>query len=101
MKNDDQARGRNPFAGLPPCGAKTRAGTPCKRPAGPKGRCYYHGGAPGSGAPKGNKNAWKHGAYSAAARAERIMAGQLIADSLSLLRGMEPMNIPKREPPRE
>ena len=46
----------------PRCGAKTRSGEHCKRFCGQrpdgtyKARCYYHGGAPGSGAPKGNKN---------------------------------------------
>jgi uncharacterized protein YjcR len=34
-----------------------------------KARCRMHGGAKGSGAPKGNRNALKHGAYSAEARA--------------------------------
>ena len=49
----------------PRCGAKTRRGTPCKAPAANgKGRCRMHGGAKGSGAPKGNQNAFKHGAYS-------------------------------------
>jgi uncharacterized protein YjcR len=31
----------------------------------PNGRCRMHGGK-SPGAPKGNKNAWKHGRYSAA-----------------------------------
>ena len=46
----------------PRCGAKTRKGLPCQSPMvrGRK-RCRMHGGAYGSGAPKGNKNAWKHG----------------------------------------
>ena len=50
------------------CGAPTRSGEPCKRPAGyatdhpGEGRCKYHpGGRPG--APKGNKNALTHGLY--------------------------------------
>ena len=29
----------------PRCGARTRAGTPCKAPAMPAGRCRMHGGA--------------------------------------------------------
>ncbi|MFC3175405.1 hypothetical protein ACFOD9_14195 [Novosphingobium bradum] len=33
-----------------------------------KARCRMHGGK-GSGAPKGNRNAWKHGGRSAAAAA--------------------------------
>ncbi len=46
------------------CGAKTRQGTPCKSaPVRDKTRCRMHGGAKGSGAPKGNQNAYKHGYY--------------------------------------
>lgn len=45
----------------PRCGANTRAGTPCKSPAiRLKKRCRMHGGK-GSGAPKDNQNAFKHG----------------------------------------
>ena len=52
------------------CGARLRNGGPCDaRPAPGKRRCRNHGGAPGTGAPKGNKNALKHGAYTAASRA--------------------------------
>lgn len=44
------------------CGAKTRIGSPCKSPAVRfKSRCRMHGGARGSGAAKGNQNAFKHG----------------------------------------
>lgn len=47
------------------CGARTRQGTPCRAPAvRNKERCRMHGGAKGSGAPKGNKNALVHGLYS-------------------------------------
>ncbi|MGB0632415.1 MAG: HGGxSTG domain-containing protein [Alphaproteobacteria bacterium] len=42
----------------PRCGARTRAGTSCASPA-VRGRCRcrMHGGARGSGAPRGNRNA--------------------------------------------
>jgi hypothetical protein len=48
------------------CGAKTRFGEPCRRsPALGKTRCRLHGGAPGSGAPCGERNgSWKGGRYS-------------------------------------
>ena len=47
------------------CGARTRAGTPCRSPAvHGRARCRMHGGARGSGAPRGNRNAWKHGGRS-------------------------------------
>lgn len=50
------------------CEAKTRSGSPCRRPAEwgtPRkiGRCKLHGGR--GGAPKDNKNALKHGLYEA------------------------------------
>ncbi|MGR3592247.1 MAG: HGGxSTG domain-containing protein [Limimaricola soesokkakensis] len=54
----------------PRCGARTRKGTPCQAPAVTgKARCRMHGGAGGSGAPVGNRNALKHGQYTAEARA--------------------------------
>ena len=50
------------------CGAKTRAGTLCMAPATRgRARCRMHGGAAGSGAPKGNRNALKHGVYTSEA----------------------------------
>lgn len=46
------------------CGAKTRAGKPCKKsPVEGKKRCRLHGGL-SPGAPKGNKNGLRHGIYS-------------------------------------
>jgi len=54
------------------CGAKTRKGTPCRAPAVTgKARCRMHGGAKGSGAPRGNQNALKHGLYTREAMALR------------------------------
>jgi hypothetical protein len=45
------------------CGATTRSGTPCRSPAVTgRRRCRMHGGAPGSGGPKGRRNGnYKHG----------------------------------------
>ena len=43
----------------------------------PNGRCRMHGG-PSPGAPKGNKNAWKHGYYSAEAIAMRQTIEELL-----------------------
>ena len=63
------------------CGAKTRQGTPCKAPAvRGKERCRMHGGAKGSGAPKGNKNALKHGHYTKEAIAERKQMSKFIRE---------------------
>jgi|688.fasta_scaffold941215_1 hypothetical protein len=47
------------------CRARTRFGTLCQNiVVKGKKRCRMHGGASGSGAPRGNKNAFKHGKYS-------------------------------------
>ncbi len=66
------------LAKAPRCLARTRKGPECQSPA-VKGRmrCRMHGGT-NPGAPKGNRNAYKHGARSAkaeeAARFLRAMA---------------------------
>lgn len=63
------------------CGAKTRKGTPCMnwgiRCKNGNYRCRMHGGL-GSGAPQGNKNAWKHGQRTREAIKERRMIRFLI-----------------------
>jgi hypothetical protein len=55
------------------CGARTRQGKPCQSPiVKGKRRCRMHGGAPGSGAPRGERNGnYRHGFYTAEAMAER------------------------------
>lgn len=71
---------------FPRCGAKTRRGTPCRKPPAPgKRRCRMHGGAPGSGAQKGNTNALKHGFYTAEAKAERESARRHLEEMQNLL----------------
>ena len=68
------------------CGAMTRSGRLCRAPAvHGKARCRMHGGAPGSGAPKGNRNALKHGLYTREAIAERKALKALIQQSRKLL----------------
>jgi hypothetical protein len=66
------------------CGAKTRRGTPCAGMAMPNGRCRMHGGT-SPGAPKGNRNAWKHGHYSAEAIALRRLIRRLLSDAAELV----------------
>jgi len=44
-----------------------------------------HGGAPGSGAPKGNTNALKHGLYTHKVIAERRQVRELLRQSRALL----------------
>jgi len=68
------------------CGAKTRKGTPCKNPpVTGKRRCRMHGGAPGSGAPLGNRNALKHGYYTAEAIEARKEARRILDESWDFL----------------
>ena len=60
---DGHSRNIEPMNKAPRCGAGTRAGTACQAPAiSGKTSCRMHGGK-GSGAPAGNHNAWRHGAY--------------------------------------
>lgn len=53
------------------CGAKTRAGGPCKRASLANGRCNLHGGK-ATGAPKGNQNATKWGFWSRRVTPEQL-----------------------------
>jgi hypothetical protein len=48
-----------------------------------------HGGAPGSGAPRGNTNALKHGAFTRAALMERRQIRELIRGSRELLKKLK------------
>jgi hypothetical protein len=64
------------FGKVQQCGAKTRAGSPCRSPAMHNGRCRMHGGAStGPRTPEGlarsRRANWKHGRYSEEARALR------------------------------
>ena len=63
------------------CGARTRQGSWCQSPAMPNGRCRLHGGK-SPGAPKGNKNAFKHGRYAV----DTIAARREIAALLRTMR---------------
>jgi len=74
----------------PRCGARTRAGRPCMSPAvRGKRRCRMHGGAEGSGAPRGNKNALKHGLYTRVAIEERRQLSALLRRSRELIKLIE------------
>jgi hypothetical protein len=86
----DHARNTKPMLASRRCGAKTRSGEPCKSPAVlDKKRCRMHGGAPGSGAPRGNQNALKHGNYTRAAIEQRKQIRSLISQSRKLLLNIE------------
>jgi hypothetical protein len=83
-------RNTGPMLSSPRCGAKTRSGKPCASPAVQgKKRCRMHGGAPGSGAPRGNRNALKHGNYTREAIAGRRKLKDLLRESRKLLQQFE------------
>jgi glucans biosynthesis protein len=68
------------------CGARNRRGEPCRAPAvRGRRRCRMHGGAPGSGAPLGNRNALKHGLYTTEAIAWRRALRALLRESRALV----------------
>jgi hypothetical protein len=68
----------------PRCGAKRRDGLPCQKPRA-KGwsRCKLHGGAPGSGAPRGEANGrYSHGLLTVEAIEERIALSEVLERSV-------------------
>jgi glucans biosynthesis protein len=72
------------------CGARTRSGRPCQSPpVRGKRRCRMHGGATGSGAPMGNRNALRHGHYTAEAIARRGQLSELIRATRTTLAKIE------------
>jgi hypothetical protein len=54
-----------------------------------KKRCRLHGGAPGSGAPRANRNARKHGRFTADAIAERRRIEALLKEARKLVEEMK------------
>ena len=65
------------------CGAKTRAGKPCKKsPVEGKKRCRLHGGL-STGPSKGSKNALKHGMYSRLFTDEQLDEAQAMQGDVS------------------
>jgi hypothetical protein len=52
-------------------------------------RCWMHGGAPGSGAPRGIQNALKHGLYRKAVIEERGQLREFLRKSQKLLQDIE------------
>jgi hypothetical protein len=86
----EHARNTGPMLASPRCGAKIRSGGSCRSPAvRGKRRCRMHGGAPQSGAAKGNRNALKHGLFTGDAIGERTRIEALLSDARKLLREME------------
>lgn len=82
------------LAEAPRCGAKTRAGTPCRSPAVKgKRRCRMHGGM-NKGAPAKNRNAWKHGNRSGEAEEQLKLIHQTdrILKAVSRARQLRPLS---------
>jgi hypothetical protein len=81
--------------GAKACGAKLRGagsapGAACTRPPLPgKRRCRRHGGAPGTGAPEGNRNRLVHGLRSAEAVALRKRFNALLRQFREALKPYE------------
>ena len=84
---NSEERSQAYFDPVPLCGARTRAGSPCKNPAMPNGRCRMHGGK--AGAPLGNRNALKHGLYSRGAIALRSEMTAFLRECRGTLREVE------------
>ena len=83
----DNPRNTGPMRASLRCGAKTRSGRPCRSPAvSGKRRCRMHGGAPGSGAPCGNKNALKSGLCTREALEERRRLRDFLRQARSLIK---------------
>jgi hypothetical protein len=86
----NHAPNTGPMLASPRCGAKTRRGDSCRAPAvRGKRRCRMHGGAPGSGAPRPNQNARRHGVFTGEAIAERKQIQALLGEARKLLQGMK------------
>jgi hypothetical protein len=86
----DRTRNIAPMRASPRCGAKTRCGDACRSPAvHGKKRCRMHGGAPGSGAPKANRNARKHGQFTGVAIEERKRIREVLGEARKLLGEMK------------
>jgi hypothetical protein len=76
-----------PMHGSPRCGARTRAGSPCRSPAVRVGRrCRMHGGAAGSGPPAANRNALKHGRWTRKMVELRRLVRELLRGNAKLAR---------------
>jgi hypothetical protein len=86
----DHAGNTGPMLASLRCGAKTRSGGACRSPAvSGKKRCRMHGGAPGSGAPRANRNARKHGRFTRDAIAGRRQIQVLLGEARKLLEEMK------------
>jgi hypothetical protein len=92
----------------PRCGARTRRGTLCQSPAvAGKTRCRMHGGAAGSGAPKGKRNGkYRHGGFTTEGIDERplVWSHNSLRAAMSgafLFHSHRPDALPRAQPPQD
>ena len=80
------------LAKAPQCGAKTRGGHACRQAAvGGRSRCRMHGGAKGSGGPRGNRNGkFKHGLYTGEAKATRRVMRAKVREIRAVIQAANP-----------
>ena len=72
------------------CGARLRDGSPCPRPpVEGRRRCRSHGCAPRAGAPRGNRNALKHGCFAAKEIARGRRISEFIRECRETMRQLE------------
>ena len=87
---NNHLRNTAPMLASPRCGARTRSGEACRSPAlRGKQRCRMHGGAAGSGAPRANQNARRHGLFARDAIDERRRIQALLGEARKLLEEMK------------
>lgn len=74
------------------CGAKTRAGHPCRQAAvRGRNRCRMHGGAKGSGGPPGERNGnFKRGKYTREAKTFRRVTRAKVREFKALIQAAKP-----------
>jgi glucans biosynthesis protein len=77
-------------AGEQTCGARLRDGSLCQRPpVEGRRRCRSHGCAPRTGAPKGNRNAMKHGCFTAVEMARKRRLSDFIRECRETMREVD------------
>lgn len=83
-------RRRTAAAPADSCGARRRDGSSCPRPpVEGRRRCRSHGCAPRAGAPKGNRNALKHGCFTAKEMAKDRRISEFIRECRETMRQWE------------
>jgi hypothetical protein len=92
MRQADIERRLANMAKAPRCGAKTRAGHTCRQAVvKDRSRCRMHGGAKGSGGPRGNRNGnFKLGLHTGEAKAIRKVMRAKVREIRALVQATNP-----------